>query len=272
MEVNRVSELVATARDGDRARKVRYPTVLRRLQVLGREPVGSGLLRISLGGPELEGLVSHAVDEHVKLLFPDPLDGELRLPTRRDDELLWPSPRPTSRDYSVRRVTADALEIDVVVHEGGLAAAWARDAPLGSDQWLVGPPEGLVIPAFDAYVFAADLSAAPVVARWLEQAPADARGWAVIEVADATEEFPLPGPPGMEVIWVHRGDAAPGTTEVLAEAVAQLPVPPGAFVWVAGEATCIRPLRRWARDDLGLSRGATSISGYWKRGTAGTPA
>ncbi len=240
--------------------------------MLGRATVGSGLLRISLGGPQLDGFVSHAVDEHVKLLFPDPLDGELRLPVPRGDDLAWPAPRPTSRDYSVRRVTADALEIDVVVHEGGLASAWAQAAPIGSDQWLVGPPEGLVVPdGFEAYVFVADLSAAPVVARWLEQAAPGARGWAVIEVADASEQFPLQGPPGVEVVWVHRGAAAPGTVEVLADAVTQLAVPAGAFVWVAGEATCIRPLRRWARDELGLSRGATSISGYWKRGSFGTP-
>lgn len=241
--------------------------------MLGRAPVGAGLLRLSLGGPELAGFESHTVDEHVKLLFPDPLNGELRLPEQRGEELAWPSPRPTSRDYSVRRVSAESLDIDVVVHEGGLAAVWAQTAPIGSDQWLVGPPEGLVIPAaFSSYVFVADLSAAPVVARWLEQAGPDTRGWAVLEVADASEEFGVQGPPGVEVLWVHRGAAAPGTTEVLAEAVTQLPVPADAFVWVAGEASCIRPLRRWARDDLGLSRGATSISGYWKRGTAGTPA
>lgn len=251
---------------------MRYPTRLRRLQVLGRSPVGSGLLRLRLGGPELEGFVSHTVDEHVKLLFPDPLSGELRLPSRRDDELVWPSPRPTSRDYSVRRVSTESLEIDVVVHEGGLASGWAQSAAVGDDQWLVGPPEGLVIPSsFSSYVFAADLSAAPVVARWLEQAPPDTRGWAVIEVADASEEFSVQRPPGVEVRWVHRGAAAPGTAHVLAETVTQLPVPPGAFVWVAGEASCIRPLRRWARDELGLSRGSTSISGYWKRGAAGTP-
>ena len=160
----------------------------------------------------------------------------------------------------------------MVVHEGGLASAWAQHAPVGSDQWLVGPPEGLVIPAFAAYVFAADLSAAPVVARWLEQAPPDARGWAVIEVQDTAEEFPVAGPPGVTVRWAHRGSAEPGTVEVLAETLATLPVGPDAFVWAAGEASCLRPIRRWARDDLGLSRGATSISGYWKRGAAGTPA
>ncbi len=240
--------------------------------MLGRSPIGSGLLRISLGGPQLDGFVSHTVDEHVKLLFPDPLDGRLRLPVPRGDNLAWPAPRPTSRDYSVRRVTADALVIDVVVHDGGLASAWAQTAAIGSDQWLVGPPEGLVVPdCFEAYVFVADLSAAPVVARWLEQAAPDTRGWAVIEVADASEEFRLQGPPGVEVVWVHRGAAAPGTALVLAEAVSPLPVPAGTFVWVAGEASCIRPLRRWARDDLGLPRGATSISGYWKRGSVGTP-
>ena len=268
---------VRAALAGDRARKVAYPRRLHRLQVLGTAPVGAGLLRVRLGGDDLAGLTSHpeAVDEHVKLLFPDPVGGALRLPEQRGEELAWPTPRPTSRDYSVRRRTADALEVDVMLHPGGLASDWAAAAAPGDDLWLVGPPDGLVVPTtYDRYLFAGDLAASPVVARWLETAPAGTRGWALVEVAGPHEEHPLTGPPGVEVRWVHRGDAPPGTTEVLVDAVRAVEVPDGAslFVWAAGEASCLRPLRRWARDERGLPRAATSISGWWKRGSAGTPA
>lgn len=42
------------------------------------------------------------------------------------------------------------------------------------------------------------------------------------------------------------------------------------FVWLAGEAGAIKPLRRWVRDELGLGRDHSSITGYWKRGQADT--
>ncbi len=46
-------------------------------------------------------------------------------------------------------------------------------------------------------------------------------------------------------------------------------LPPGerTFVWVAGEAGAVKPLRRWVRD-LCLPAGDARIVGYWKRGVA----
>lgn len=264
--VSKHLDAVAAIRDGRRAKVVPYPRRVRELSVLRIEPLGSTVLRFTLGGPGIEGFESHAVDEHVRLLFPAP--GQA-LPVPLGDDLRWPNPRPAGRDYSVRRFCSGELDIDVVLHESGLASDWARTAQPGAVICVVGPPSGLVVPDWhDAYLLAGDLSASPVIARWLEQLPAHVHGWALIEVGDLTEQVPMPTHPGFAVQWVLRGDAEPGLSDALELAVRAVPlsVATSPYVWIAGEAGAIRPLRRWARDELGLPRSAASVVGYWKRG------
>ncbi|MGC5410695.1 siderophore-interacting protein, partial [Streptomyces sp. DT225] len=100
--------------------------------------------------------------------------------------------------------------------------------------------------------------------------PRTAKGWAFIEVADAGEEIGLSAPEGVEVHWLHRDGAPAGSGDALARAAMSVSVPEGerAYVWVAGEAGQIKPLRRWARDELRLDKADYDITGYWKRGVA----
>jgi NADPH-dependent ferric siderophore reductase len=133
---------------------------------------------------------------------------------------------------------------------------------------VAGPPGGFVVPAHhDRYLLAGDLTALPQIARYLEELPRTATGWAIVEVADAREEIPLPAPPGFAVRWVHRGDLPPGAGDALERAVRAVEPPQEGrtFVWIAGEADALRPLRRWVKD-RGLPAGDVRITGYWKRG------
>ncbi len=41
------------------------------------------------------------------------------------------------------------------------------------------------------------------------------------------------------------------------------------FVWAAGEATALIPVRRWLKAEAGLPKENLSLHGYWKRGEAG---
>lgn len=104
----------------------------------------------------------------------------------------------------------------------------------------------------------------------LEELPRSAKGWAFVEVADATQEIELSAPEGVEVRWLHRGDLLAGTGDALARAVTAVRVPEGerVYVWAAGEAGQIKPLRRWVRDELWLERADSDITGYWKCGVA----
>lgn len=265
-------ERIAEVRAGTSAEKVGYPIRIREVEVVRTAMVGSGLLRVTLGGPGTAGFEAHAPDEHVKLLFPEP-DGTLRLPEPNGLMLRWPKPSPTSREYTVRRYdpATGELDIDVALHDGGLGSDWARAVEPGEVVHVAGPPGGLIVPHnYDRYLLAGDITALPAIARWLEELPRTAAGWAFIEVADATQEIELSAPEDVEVRWLHRGDTPAGASDVLERAVRAVRVPEGerVYAWAAGEAGSIKPLRRWVRDELGLAKGDHDITGYWKRGVA----
>ncbi|MFD5190376.1 siderophore-interacting protein [Streptomyces sp. NPDC058357] len=265
-------ERIAEVRAGRHAEKVGYPIGIRATEVVRVTTVGAGLLRVTLGGAGTEGFQAHSPDEHVKLIFPDP-DGTLRLPEPNGAMLSWPRPALVSREYTVRRYDQDAgeIDIDVAAHDGGLASDWARAARPGDVMHLAGPPGGLIVPhTYDRYLLAGDITALPAIARWLEELPRGAKGWAFVEVVDAAQEIELSAPEGVEVRWLHRGDLPAGTGDALERAVTAVTVPEGerVYVWVAGEAGQIKPLRRWARDELRLDRADHDITGYWKRGVA----
>ncbi|MGW0249448.1 siderophore-interacting protein [Nocardia goodfellowii] len=265
-------ERIAEVRAGAGGEKVPYPIGLRELEVLRTEMFGSALLRLTFGGPELEGFESHAPTEHVRLVFPD-ADGTLRLPEKVGLSLKWPRPLPVSREYTVRRYDAAAgeLDIDFALHPGGFAATWAARATPGTRVYIAGPPGGLVVPdTYDRYLLAGDITALPAMARWLETLPPTASGWAFIEVADASEVIELTAPQGFQITWLFRDGVAAGHSEVLVQAVRAVPVPVGerVYAWVAGEAVTVRPLRRWLREDFGSAPADHLVTGYWKRGVA----
>ncbi|MGM9469638.1 siderophore-interacting protein [Streptomyces sp. TR1341] len=266
--LERIEEVLA----GRRPEKVRYPIRVRRTEVVRTTTVGAGLLRVTLGGPGTEGFEAHSPIDHVKLLFPEP-DGSLRLPEPDGDLLKWPRPAPTSREYTVRRYDPEAgeIDIDIAPHEGGLASDWAQRVRPGAVLHVAGPPGGLIVPpVYDRYLLVGDITALPAIARWLEELPRDAKGWAFIEVAGAAEQIELSAPAAVEVRWLHRGDRPAGTGDALERAVTAVPVAEGErlYAWIAGEAGQIKPLRRWVRDELRLDRGDYEITGYWKRGIA----
>ncbi|MDX3428511.1 MULTISPECIES: siderophore-interacting protein [unclassified Streptomyces] len=263
---------IAEVRAGRHAEKVGYPIGIRETEVVRTAMVGAGLLRVTLGGPGTEGFEAHSPDEHVKLLFPDP-DGSLRLPEPDGAMLRWPRPAPVSRQYTVRRYdpVSGEIDIDVALHEGGLASEWASAARPGAVMHLAGPPGGLIVPhSYDRYLLAGDITALPAIARWSEELPRTAKGWAFIEVLDPAQEIELSAPEGVEVRWLHRDSRAADADEALVRAVTAVVVPEGErlYVWVAGEAGQIKPLRRWVRDELGLGKADHDITGYWKRGVA----
>jgi NADPH-dependent ferric siderophore reductase len=261
---------VAQARAGDGARKVPYPIGIRELEVLRTDRLSPGMVRLTLGGPEIVGFESHAPDEHIRLVFPDPESGELRLPTRNGLALDWPRPHPPSRVYTVRRHNraAGEIDVDIVIHPGGLAAEWAARAAPGDRIHVAGPPGGVVVPhRYDRYLLAGDLTALPAIARWLEELPQTASGWTFIEVADATEEIELTRPRGVAVRWLHRGQDARSPLERAVTAL-RIPLAESLYVWMAGEAGALAPLQRWVRDELGLRPADRSITGYWKRGVS----
>ncbi|MGI5271553.1 siderophore-interacting protein [Nonomuraea sp. CA-218870] len=252
-------------RNGSGITRVGYPIGIRTAPVAARELITPRMLRLTLKGPELEGFHTYQADDHVKIVFPD-ADGTRRLPVPDEEQSLdWPRPWPTTRKYTVRRYDAAAreLDLDIVLHEGGVASAWAASVEVGDEVSVAGPPGAKAFPhTYGHYVFAVDATALPAAARWLEESPAGVSAHLVIETDDPAEHaYPLAERAGAEVTWLVR-EAGRSS---LADTVRALTLPDvPSFLFAAGEAGDVKPLRRWSAGRLDAL-----VTGYWKRGVAG---
>ncbi|MEE3920458.1 siderophore-interacting protein [Micromonospora sp. BRA006-A] len=103
------------------------------------------------------------------------------------------------------------IDLDFVLHDGGVASAWADAAAVGDQVTIAGPPGAKAFPhSYDHYVFAVDATALPAVARWLEESPADVSAHVVAEVDDPAErDYPLAARDGVAVTWLVRGRPGP---------------------------------------------------------------
>ncbi|GAA2593683.1 siderophore-interacting protein [Dactylosporangium fulvum] len=248
---------------GSGVARVPYPIGVRRVAVAARRYLTPRMVRLTLAGPQLAGLHTYQCDDHVRIVFPDP-DGTRRDPVPNDRDMLdWPHPMPVTRKYTIRRFCPSKLELDldVVLHEGGVASTWAAGCAAGDPVTVAGPPGAKVFPhAYEHYVFAVDATALPAVARFLDEAPAGVSADVVVETGDGdlAAGYPLARRERVAVRWLPR---SPGDRSALAAAVASLPLPSSrVFLFAAGETGDIAPLRTSPLDKL--------VTGYWKRGVA----
>ncbi len=240
--------------------RVRHDIRRRLLQVRRVEQLTPRMRRIVLGGDALEGFVSAAADDHVKLFFPPP----------GDTRPVFPDDGPV-RDYTPRRFdpASGTLTVEFVLHGDGPASSWAARAAPG--QWLgvAGPRGSLLIPEdYAGFLLAGDETALPAIARRLEEMQPGARALALIEVADAAEERHLPTAANAEIVWLHRDRAAPGTTRLLDEALERARLPAqDLHAWLAGEIDTVRRLRG-VLIERGVPRADIKAAGYWRLGHA----
>lgn len=269
------------------------PITLRELSVIDAFDISASMRRIVLGGPQLAGfrsggfelppLVTSGFDDEIKVFFADPVSGELHLPIQRDRVIEWPrDPRPVSRTYTVRSFDAERgrLELDFVLHGTGVASTWARGCDVGDRVHIAGPKMSLLHPqGADWLLIAGDDTAIPAIARWVEELPEGTAAEVFIEVGGPGDEQAIEAGSGVSITWVHRGPVPAGTTSHLADAVRAMSWREGRpFAWVAGETLSIKPIRRWLREERGLSPERVEVTGYWRRteveeleGTGGLP-
>jgi NADPH-dependent ferric siderophore reductase len=244
------------------------------LTVSGIRDVTPAVRRVTLTA---SARVVSAAGPTLSLLVPRVGDPEPRWPrVARDGRIVWPegSHGVALRSYTSRRQdpAAGEVDIDFVLHGDGPAAAWAAAAAPGA---LLGVASSA--PLGDApagwLLLAGDETALPAISRVLAAAAPQTRGVALLEVAGPAEEQRLIAPPGVEVRWLHRAGAEPGTTTLLAEAVAALDRPAGEdlFAWVGAESATVRAVRADLRGRWGLRRHQHHAIGYWRRGRAMAP-
>lgn len=299
--------------------------VLARAAVRAVERVSPNFVRVTFGGEELAefGTPGEVFDARIKLIFP-PASGILP-PLDRDTHDWWGSylavpeaERGSMRTYSIRelRMTTEGTEVDVdfVLHlEPGLtgpASRWASTAAVGQELFLIGPRRGSTGHGGTEYapgqapsvMLVGDETAAPAIARILEDAARDLRGTAFIEVPSAADILTIDAPAGVDVHWLSRaGDEAHGAQLIpavlthlgdahthievrdlegeemlwetpeysaLGEDIAANDAPADRYFWIAGESGVVTTLRRHLVKDLGIARSQVAFMGYWRRGVA----
>jgi len=301
--------------------------VLALTEVRAVERVSPSFARITFGGADLDefGTPGDTFDSRIKLIFPPQPDAVP--PIDRDSDDWWGSylavpeeQRGSMRTYSVRELNVtDAgteLVVDFVLHlQPGLtgpASSWADAAQVGRPMFIVGPRRG--VPAREhggaefapgdarSVLLAGDETAAPAIARILEDAPRDLRGTAYIEVPAEGDVLEIDAPAGVEVTWLPRAEgAAHGASLIptvlshlgdahthvdvrdvdteelvwetpvyssLGEQIAAAHAPADRYFWIAGESGVVTTLRRHLVKDLGVDRAQVAFMGYWRRGVA----
>jgi Siderophore-interacting protein len=211
-------------------------------------PVSPNLVRIELDGADLARFTPMGGPDEAVVLHVPLDDGE------RD---------PRGRWYTICGRNEGRLVVELVTHEGGVGASWARRARVGDRLGVSCQGCWFRRPADATWqILLGDLAALPAISRIVAETPAGVRTAALVEVPEPADERDLPG---ADVTWVHNPRLAAGST--LAEAarglLADLPDGPG-YVYAAGEAAATRAVRRMLRHELGLPPGAYGVLGYWR--------
>jgi NADPH-dependent ferric siderophore reductase len=158
------------------------------------------------------------------------------------------------------------LEVEFVLHGDGPASNWAEQVQVGQSLVMAGPgPNYQIDPAADWYFLAGDDTAIPAISSILENLPATARAYVLLEVGDAQEEQVLHSPAELEVTWLHRGSRPADAP--LEQAVRDFKLPAGnGRVYVGCEAAVMRRIRQHLLKERGLTAANIVTRGYWKHG------
>jgi NADPH-dependent ferric siderophore reductase len=225
----------------------------RHLVVLERTGLTDTLVRFTFGG-DLEGFASLGPEDHVKAFF-----------AGREGIV--------ARDYTpaeFRPIGASSgpeLDLDVVVHgDAGPATAWASRAGRGDELEIAGPRGSRLAPTgFTNALLLADPAGMPALRRWI-------RAFAGVLPVHAV----LFGGDGRLVDHLDDAETLSATPQLaltadfdLLDVVRSQDVTADTFVWAAGEAGALIPVRRWLKQEAGLPKANLSLHGYWKSGVAG---
>ncbi len=225
-------------------------------EVLEVELHSPSMIRVELGGPGLADFTSLGVpDEACVFEFPvpDPVAG------------LRPNP---GRWYSLHEVEPDYLAIGVVIHPGGLGSDWAEKAAVGDTLRITQHNSWFRRPDDAAWqLLLGDITALPAFARIITEDAEKLPTRAIVEIPDPGDELDE-WEHAADIRWVHN----PGlmtTHSVLVDLARELQFPDGpGYVYVAGEASVTRAVRKLLRTQHKLPAEQSGGIGYWRRKSA----
>jgi len=245
--------------------RVRHESATRRLLTVRRvEKLSSTMLRVTLGGDQLEGFTSLGFDDHVKLIFDPSIAGKVGS---------FFSGKPPMRDFTPRRFDAVARElvIDFAIHEAGVATAWATSAKPGQSLNVGGPRGSFIIPPdIGCHLLIGDDTALPAIGRRLEELPAGTRAIVVAEIDTEAQQLAFTSEAAVDIRWVYRRGAHAGTPDAILEALRLVSLPArDIFVWAAAESKVARAVRHYLVTERHVDKQWIKAAGYWQRGSVG---
>lgn len=236
-----------------------HELVLRRVEVTAVQRVAPDMVRLTIGGAELAGFVSNGAADHIKLFLPNPETGIITTPKDGNPAAV------ISRDFTpLVRESGDGtvIDLDFYTHVNpGPAASFALNATVGSALAIGGPRGSRSFPAgITRLIVVADETAMPSASRWV----ADARvGTEVVVIATVTGDGAwVQGYVGESArVIVTPNDAGAALAELASVGITE-----STFVFVAGNAAVLVPIRRHLRRTLALPAAQVAVSGYWRTG------
>jgi NADPH-dependent ferric siderophore reductase len=177
------------------------------------------------------------------------------------------------RRYTIRSFdrAAGSVDIDVVLHGDGPAAAWAASARPGSRIEAIGPRGKVVVDeAAEWHLFAGDDSAVPASLAMAESLPDPDRALVVLEVdsVDDQQQIHTADCREVPVRWLHRAGADPASAGNLVAALETIDLPRGAgHAYLAGELGVAAAMRA-ALLGRGITPEQISAKPYWRTGRA----
>lgn len=320
-EMRKSATLLAPARPPEENRLPPFTIV--RATVSRVERISPSFVRVSFAGAGLDrfGTPGKTFDQRIKIVFPS---GSSALPELAQADPNWYATwralpehaRGTMRTYSLRDLHEDAqgttAVVDFVLHEededSGPACRWAQQACVGNEVLLIGPRRNRIdgggieySPALGSTVLlAGDETAAPAIARILEDSSVELHGIAFIEVSSAADQLDIRAPSGCEVRWVARRGQPHGSALIsavttylglemdpltpeeqpeqliwetplysnIAEEDGAVQEASRRYFWIAGESGMVTTLRRHLVQSLHVDRSQIAFMGYWRQGVA----
>ncbi|MGP4713358.1 siderophore-interacting protein [Psychrobacter sp. DM8] len=207
--------------------------------------------RITLGGEAFKDFPTNQQSAYIKLMFSQPK-----------------SSKPIMRTYTIAEQRSHEIDVDFVLHpqeHAGPALQWAHTAAIGDSILIGGPGAKKQINAqADWFLLAGDMTALPAITVNLAELPADAQGYAVIEVISEADIRSLNMPDNMDIHWVVNAVASIDSSPLL-ERIKQLPWLEGSpAVWAACEFNSMRALRHYFKQEKQVAKTHLYISSYWK--------
>lgn len=232
-------------------------------------------VRVTLAGPDLHDFPSPGPADHAKVFFPHPFTGELVAPSAAgpgEDGIVRPDGQTFGRDFTPLNVREDretglpVFDLDFFRHDDpGPASAWAEKAAVGDRIVVVGPRGSRHAPAgLTRLLCIVDPTALPATTQWIVRTPEDADVEVVADVAYEDLDWVA------DYLRTSTGREIPVRQALggLDQALLDSELGDDGFLFAAGDANRLIPLRKLIRDELGLPREQYQLSGYWRRGEA----